>query len=174
MSLLRQPLLLLARSGRVKGLVTRMPVSAAIVRSYVPGEATSDAVEASARLIGDGLSVSLDHLGEDTLDADQADATVQAYLDLLTALSARGLTRHAEVSVKLSAIGQALPHEMPLDLFWWGSDFPHSVGTFPHSRKYLEETFGEIDAELRHKLLLGNAAEHLGLDLDADITETPV
>jgi proline dehydrogenase len=111
MSLLRQPLLLLARSERVKNLVTRMPVSAGIVRSYVPGEAAANAVEATARLAGDDLRVTLDYLGEDTLDADQADATVQAYLELLAALSARGLTRHAEVSVKLSAIGQALPQQ---------------------------------------------------------------
>jgi proline dehydrogenase len=118
MSLLRQPLLLLARSERVKNLVTRMPVSAGIVRSYVPGEGAENAVDATARLVGDDLRVSLDYLGEDTLDADQADATVRAYLDLLTALSARGLTRHAEVSVKLSAIGQALPqqgHKIALD-----------------------------------------------------------
>ena len=33
---------------------------------------------------------------------------------------------------------------MPLELFWWGSDFPHSVGTFPHSRKYIEETFADL------------------------------
>ena len=70
-------------------------------------------------------------------------------------------------------IGQELPNDMPLELFWWGSDFPHSVGTFPHSRKYIEETFADLDAELRHTLLVGNAAEHLHLDLDADITETP-
>ena len=111
MSLLRQPLLLLARSEQVKTLVTRMPVSAGIVRSYVPGEATANAVDATARLVGDDLRVTLDYLGEDTLDADQAEATVQAYLDVLTALSSRGLTRHAEVSVKLSAIGQALAHQ---------------------------------------------------------------
>jgi proline dehydrogenase len=111
MSLLRQPLLLLARSEKVKDLVTRMPVSAGIVRGYVPGDATADAVDATARLVGSDLRVSLDYLGEDTLDADQAEATVQAYLDMLTALSARGLTRQAEVSVKLSAIGQALPHQ---------------------------------------------------------------
>jgi proline dehydrogenase len=111
MSLLRQPLLLLARSEKVKDLVTRMPVSAGIVRGYVPGDATADAVDATARLVGSDLRVTLDHLGEDTLDADQAEATVQAYLDMLTALSARGLTRQAEVSVKLSAIGQALPHQ---------------------------------------------------------------
>ncbi|HEU5308036.1 MAG TPA: amidohydrolase family protein [Acidimicrobiia bacterium] len=70
-------------------------------------------------------------------------------------------------------IGQELPHEMPLELFWWGSDFPHSVGTFPHSQKYIEETFADLSPELRHTLLVGNAAKHLHLDLDADITETP-
>ena len=55
--------------------------------------------------------MTLDFLGEDTLDAEQADATVAAYLDLLEQLSARGLTRDAEVSVKLRAIGQALPDD---------------------------------------------------------------
>ena len=88
-----------------------MPVSAGIVRSYVPGERTEDAVHATADLVEDHLRVTLDYLGEDTLDADQADATVAAYLDALEALSARGLTRHAEVSVKLSAIGQAIAQQ---------------------------------------------------------------
>src|SRR3954462_9845102 len=111
MSVLRQPLLLLARSGRIKRLVSAMPVSAGIVRSYVPGERTEDAVHATADLVEDHLRVTLDYLGEDTLDADQADATVAAYLDALEALSARGLTRHAEVSVKLSAIGQAIAQQ---------------------------------------------------------------
>jgi proline dehydrogenase len=110
MSLLRQPLLLLARSDKVKRLVSAMPVSAGIVRSYVPGEDTDAAVRATAELVEDRLRVTLDYLGEDTLDSDQADATVHAYLDALGALSSRGLTRHAEVSVKLSAVGQAIPH----------------------------------------------------------------
>jgi proline dehydrogenase len=118
MSLLRQSMLLLARSEQVKKLVSTLPVSAGIVRGYVPGEDTSDAVDATAALVDAHLRVTLDYLGEDTLDADRADATVQAYLDLLAALSARGLTRHAEVSVKLSAIGQALPqygHKIALE-----------------------------------------------------------
>jgi proline dehydrogenase len=111
MSPLRQTLLLLARSGRVKGLVSAMPVSAGIVRSYVPGERTEDAVEATTDLVEEHLRVTLDYLGEDTRDTDQADVTVQAYLDVLHALSARGLTRHAEVSVKLSAVGQAIAQQ---------------------------------------------------------------
>jgi proline dehydrogenase len=109
MSLLRQPILLLARSEKVKKLVSTMPVSSGIVTSYVPGETTESAVDATAGLVDDGLRATLDFLGEDTLDVEQADATVAAYLDLLQQLSARGLTRSAEVSVKLSAIGQAIP-----------------------------------------------------------------
>ena len=107
--MLRQPLLMLARSDKVKRFVTAMPVSSGIVSRYVPGEATDDAVEATDALIQSGLHVTLDFLGEDTLDREQADATVTAYLDLLDALSAKGLSRNAEVSVKLSAVGQALP-----------------------------------------------------------------
>ena len=118
MSLLRQPLLLLSRSSAVKKLVSTMPVSAGIVRSYVPGETTATAVDATAALVDDGLRVTLDFLGEDTLDAEQAEATVTAYLDLLQQLGSRGLTRNAEVSVKLSAIGQFLPdngHKVALE-----------------------------------------------------------
>src|SRR4051812_45641785 len=109
MSLLRQPLLLLARSAAVKKLVSTLPVSAGIVRSYVPGETTGSAVAATADLADSGLKVTLDFLGEDTTDAEQAEATVSAYLDVLRELAKRGLTRNAEVSVKLSAIGQYLP-----------------------------------------------------------------
>src|SRR6478672_11195536 len=100
---------MLARSDKVKRFVTAMPVSSGIVARYVPGEATDDAVEATDTLIESGLHVTLDFLGEDTLDREQADATVTAYLDLLESLSAKGLARNAEVSVKLSAVGQALP-----------------------------------------------------------------
>ena len=118
MSLLRQPILLLARSQGVKKLVSTMPVSSGIVTSYVPGEQTADAVRATQGLVDDGLRVTLDYLGEDTTDAAQADATVAAYKDVLAELTARGLAPHAEVSVKLSAIGQFLPdngHKVALE-----------------------------------------------------------
>jgi proline dehydrogenase len=106
--LLRQPLLMLARSDKVKKAVTAMPVSSGIVHRYVPGESTDSAVDATRVLIENGLHVTLDFLGEDTLDREQADATVAAYLDLLRSLTENGLSRNAEVSVKLSAVGQAL------------------------------------------------------------------
>ncbi len=106
---MRQPLLMLARSKQVKDLVTRMPISSGIVARYVPGERTRDVVEATRALVSDGRLVTIDFLGEDTRAEQQAEATVAAYLELLEALGAEGLARSAEVSVKLSAIGQALP-----------------------------------------------------------------
>ena len=107
--MLRQPLLVLSRSDRVKGLVTAMPVSSGIVSRYVPGETTDDVVVATGSLIGAGLHATLDFLGEDTRDREHADHTVKAYLEVLAALSDAGLSRNTEVSVKLSAVGQALP-----------------------------------------------------------------
>jgi proline dehydrogenase len=102
---------MLSRSTTVKNVVTAMPVSSNIVNRYVPGESTESAVEATRALVESGRHVTLDFLGEDTLDREQADHTVAAYLDLLAALSQGNLSRNAEVSVKLSAIGQALPGE---------------------------------------------------------------
>ncbi|HYH34899.1 MAG TPA: proline dehydrogenase family protein [Nocardioides sp.] len=107
--MLRQPLLMVSRSRRVKELVSTLPVSAGVVRSYVPGETTASAVAVAGDLVADGRWVTLDFLGEDTTDLEQAEATVAAYVELLRELAARGLGHRAEVSVKLSSVGQALP-----------------------------------------------------------------
>jgi proline dehydrogenase len=88
-----------------------------VVKRFVAGESCEDAVAATKKLVTGGMTVSLDHLGEDTLDAGQADATVKAYLVLLERLAAAGLTAggRAEVSVKLTAVGQAIDAGMALD-----------------------------------------------------------
>jgi len=105
---LRRTLLALARSERMKGLTSTMPVSSGVVARFVAGESAADAVRVAAELSGDGLQVSLDHLGEDIHTREQAEETVEAYGDVLRRLGHAGLTRDTEVSVKLSAIGQAL------------------------------------------------------------------
>jgi proline dehydrogenase len=106
---LRRTLLRLARSEHVKHLVSSMPVSSGIVSRFVAGESVESAVAAAETLVDKGLRVSLDHLGEDTIERAQADSTVDAYLSALDRLEQAGLTASAEVSVKLSAVGQALP-----------------------------------------------------------------
>jgi proline dehydrogenase len=61
------------------------------------------------------LTVSLDHLGEDTSDEAQAVAVAKEYVAVLTALDEVGLTPAAEVSVKLSALGQLLDPGLALE-----------------------------------------------------------
>jgi proline dehydrogenase len=115
--MLRQVILAASRNGTVKKVVAGAPVSRSVVKRFVAGEGVDDAVRASRELTAAGLTVSLDHLGEDTLDAGQADATVKAYLVLLQRLSEAGLTGggRAEVSVKLTAVGQAIDRTLALE-----------------------------------------------------------
>jgi proline dehydrogenase len=111
---LRSLILAASRNRKVERFVAGAPVSRNVVRRFVAGESVEDAVRASAALVGRGLTVSLDHLGEDTTDEGQADATVKAYLVLLERLSEAGLTAggRTEVSVKLSAVGQTISDEL--------------------------------------------------------------
>jgi proline dehydrogenase len=89
--------------------IEKAPVSRSVVARFIAGDVTADAVQVAGELVDQGLSVTIDHLGEDTVEQAQADGVTREYLALLAALSDAGLTAKAEVSVKLSAVGQALP-----------------------------------------------------------------
>ncbi len=108
MFLLRKPILALSGNGAVRDALAKTPVTRSMVDRFVPGETSADAVRAVTELRAAGLQISLDHLGEDTTDRATADATVEAYLELIRALAAAGQVAGAELSVKLSAVGQAL------------------------------------------------------------------
>ncbi|WP_019635126.1 proline dehydrogenase family protein [Actinomadura atramentaria] len=102
-------LLAAARSARLRELITALPLTRGVVDRFVAGDDLAAALDAVRELRDHGLRVTLDHLGEDTLDRSQAEATRDAYLRLFGALADRGLAAGAEASVKLSALGQALP-----------------------------------------------------------------
>jgi proline dehydrogenase len=107
---LREVLLQASRSTGLRSFVETAPGSRHVVRRYVPGTRPEDALRASRELTGQGLTTTLDHLGEDTTDPEQARAVREAYVTVLRMLSDAGLTQggRVEVSVKLSAVGQAL------------------------------------------------------------------
>lgn len=112
-------------------MVAHAPLSRQVVHRFVPGASVDDAVRATKELLNQGLTVTLDHLGEDTRDAGQAEATVKAYLTLLDHLQDAGLTQHgnAEVSVKLSAVGQTLDEAMARDHATTICEAAKNVGT---------------------------------------------
>lgn len=93
----------------------RLPMTRDVVHRFVPGESITEVMNSVEPLRVSRRLVSIDYLGEDVTDADTAEATVEAYLQLLEALSGRGEAREdvrpLEVSLKLSALGQALPRD---------------------------------------------------------------
>ena len=108
MTVVREALLKLSRSGAMKSTFTRAPLTRDVVDRYVAGETTDDVLRIVRTLADANLTVTIDHLGEDTTKVEQATKTTRAYLELLGRLSDAGLADIAEVSVKLSAVGQFL------------------------------------------------------------------
>ncbi|HEY2043461.1 MAG TPA: proline dehydrogenase family protein [Jatrophihabitans sp.] len=108
MPLLREPLLAAARSPRLRRVAEKSRLTRPVVNRFVAGAHETDAIRASKDLIDSGLQVTLDYLGEDTEYIEQAEHTVVAYESVLRRLADAGLASGAEVSVKLSAIGQSL------------------------------------------------------------------
>ncbi len=80
---------------------------------------------------------------------------------------------HCWFGIVRDPLAIALHEHLPIDRIMFGSDFPHSVGSYPDSQRFLDEAFAKVDARIRRKVLLEVPAEYFGLDLAADITPTP-
>lgn len=83
------------------------------------------------------------------------------------------IRKHCYFGIVRDPIGLAYNEMIPMDNVMFGSDFPHSVGSYPKSKEWLDDAFADLSADLKRKVLLENPAAYYGLDLDADITETP-
>ncbi|HEX5741069.1 MAG TPA: proline dehydrogenase family protein, partial [Pilimelia sp.] len=113
--MLRKMILAASRSPEVERVVERAPVSRDVVRRFVAGQTVDDALRVSRDLVDAGLTVTIDNLGEDTTNLDQAAAVREEYLRLLAALAGAELTPAAEVSVKLTALGQLVDEKAALE-----------------------------------------------------------
>ncbi len=104
-------MLQISDSDLVRKAVTTAPVSRSVVSRYVAGESVPEAVDVVAQLRTTNRLATVDYLGEDVTDRTQAEHTRDTYVALLDALAAADLAAYgaAEVSVKLSAVGQAIP-----------------------------------------------------------------
>jgi proline dehydrogenase len=112
----RPAILAASRSQGLRRTAERMPVTRRVVDRFVPGETVDEALKAVAALRDSGRFVTVDYLGEDVTDSAAADTTVKAYQVLLGAVGQVPATdtadpRPFEVSLKLSALGQALPRD---------------------------------------------------------------
>ena len=81
-----------------------------LAKRFVPGETIESAIAAVKRLNADRLTATLDFLGEDVLNEREAAATTDTYLAMIDQIDAAGVD--SNVSVKLSAIGQAISEDL--------------------------------------------------------------
>ncbi|WP_328438409.1 proline dehydrogenase family protein [Streptomyces sp. NBC_00444] len=111
------PVILAAsRSDRMRRLISAAPVTKQVVDRFIPGETVDEVVPIIQDLTSKGLELTMDVVGEDITNPEQAEAARDAYLELIDRLKELELGTRAEMSVKLSMFGQALDggHELAL------------------------------------------------------------
>jgi len=66
-----------------------------------------------------------------------------------------------------SPVEAASRHNIGLDRYMWGSDYPHHESTYPYTREGLRRAFAGTDPSELQQVLAGNAAAVYGFDLEA-------
>jgi len=107
--MLRALLLELAKSSRLRRWITSNGTTRRLAQKFVPGEDLGAAIEAARRSNGAGMTVSLDHLGENVLTREDAVRARQAYTNALDRIALENLD--ANVSLKLTHLGLDLGDE---------------------------------------------------------------
>lgn len=67
----------------------------------------------------------------------------------------------------LRATESAVRHEVGVERIMWGSDYPHTEGSYPYSREALRAAFGQCDPAETKVMLEDNVARVYGFDLEA-------
>ena len=101
--MLRQTLLYLSNQPRVFRFIRHNPLAKGFAARFVAGETIESAMEAVVRLNANGITASLDLLGESVSNEGEARQTARDYLGILDEIQKRKLD--ANVSLKLTAMG---------------------------------------------------------------------
>ena len=105
----------LARSQNLKRLASRygMRRPDSFARRFIAGETIEEAIATARTLEGQGLTVTLDHLGESVGTIAEADAATRAYLAIMDRVAASGITRN--ISLKLTQLGLTIDRATSVD-----------------------------------------------------------
>ncbi len=112
--MLRSSLLYLSRQQRIFDFVKNVGFARKMASRFVAGETISTALAAVEQLNAKGISASLDLLGESVSSEAEARDTGRQYLEILDRIEQQKL--QANVSVKLTALGQDISDELGLEV----------------------------------------------------------
>jgi proline dehydrogenase len=100
---LRRPILYLSRHKALRNWVETSPSARRLSSRFVAGSQLSDALDVCRRIRADGITATLDYLGENVKTLDEAAACRDTYLRILQAMQAAGI--EPNVSIKLTQFG---------------------------------------------------------------------
>ena len=112
--MLRSSLLYLSRQQRIFDFVKNVGFARKMASRFVAGETVTTALAAVEQLNAKGISASLDLLGESVSSEAEARDTGRQYLEILDRIEQKKL--QANVSVKLTALGQDISDALGLDV----------------------------------------------------------
>lgn len=101
--MLRTLLLELAKSSSLRRWITSNGATRRMAHRFVPGEQLPAAIEAARACNRAGMTVSLDHLGENVVTREDAERARGSYTEALEQIAARAVD--GNVSLKLTHIG---------------------------------------------------------------------
>jgi proline dehydrogenase len=107
---MRRVLLWMARNPWLRRQVPRLWFVRRALRRFMPGETLEEALAAAETYAPNRIGALFTHLGENLVDAAEADAVAAHYLDALEQIRARGVD--GEISLKLTQLGLDLDAEM--------------------------------------------------------------
>jgi proline dehydrogenase len=111
---LRAAFISLSESKSIRSAAEKTWVGRRISRRFVAGTSVEDALAATRAMNQLGLSVSIDNLGENVTNAEEARHSAQLYHQLLDRISEHSL--EANVSLKLTHMGLDVDETMALEI----------------------------------------------------------
>jgi proline dehydrogenase len=144
---LRATLLKAAGSKTLRRQMTSNPVARRVVRRFVAGATLDDAERVVRALNAEGISVALDHLGENTTSEAQARAAAASYLAALDRIQEQGLD--ANISVKLTALGLDIAGQLAAEetarVAARGKEVGAMVGVDMEAHPYVDRTLDLVE-----------------------------
>jgi proline dehydrogenase len=101
--------LFLSRQKQLRSWMETSPLARSLATRFVAGETLDDAIAVARKLNQEGITVTLDHLGESVASLDEAAAARDVYLRTLEAIHGKGI--QGNVSLKLTQFGLDLSYD---------------------------------------------------------------
>ena len=112
--MLRALFISLSESRSLRSVAERSVVGQRLSSRFVAGNHVADAIRVASQLNRRNISVSVDNLGENVTNVEEARASAQLYHQLLDQIAANGL--NANVSLKLTHMGLDVDEQLAREL----------------------------------------------------------